>query len=102
MGTEEIKKNDETTLLTTSFDFISYNTRMCIMHYSIQLVEYHFRNWYNYSRYMFTTKIDPATACTTITDCTQNVCHSDGASSATYVPLCAMCNTGKAGLIASS
>merc|ERR1712195_263464 len=25
MGTEEIKKNDETTLLTTSFDFISYN-----------------------------------------------------------------------------
>jgi len=48
------------------------------------------------------TKIDPATACTTITDCTQNVCHSDGASSATYVPLCAMCNTGKAGLIASS
>jgi len=44
----------------------------------------------------------PGTDCATITDCTQNVCHSTGASPATYTPLCAMCATGKAGVTAGT
>jgi len=51
------------------------------------------------------TKIEPSTAtnCAVITGCTQNVCHSDGASTSTaYGALCAMCNSGKAGETAST
>merc|ERR1711957_153182 len=51
------------------------------------------------------TSIDPVstTACSAnpIASCTQQVCHSDGGTP-TLQPLCAMRNTGKAGVIAST
>jgi len=49
------------------------------------------------------TKIDSGTDCVAIDGCTQNVCHSDGAATSTaFRKLCAMCNSGKAGVITSS